>query len=144
MSRLAEILGVQEGQPFKFWSTVYRVKENRREYKRGDGTWLSMDDEVGLSQMIAHPEGIKPLLPAHSPETIQALRAISALWPDYPWIARDANGSLYGYVGKPNRDTRRYGGVPSRPVGFITPQLPEITFAGGPVYIPDVIGAPNG
>ena len=143
MSRLAEILGVREWQEFEVHGDRYRVNavgvlEKRNKERTG---FRQIDDT--LAYFISHPENIKPLPPVYSPETIEALRRIATLWPEWPWIARDADGEVGLYHLAPRRSDEAFCPSDNDDFGVIelmgfAYKLPEITWAGGPEYIPDV------
>ena len=97
MSRLAEILGVQEGQEFTIEGidNTFKIVDGRRIHN-ADGEWEPMHSETGLTDILNHPEKIKiiPPKPELSESTTAKLRALRVLWPEYEWIARDADGWL--------------------------------------------------
>lgn len=59
MSRLSDILGVKEGQEFRFnGGSRYRIMGDRREVYVNDG-WRIAFSERNLCEMIAHPNSLE-------------------------------------------------------------------------------------
>ena len=61
MSRLSEILGVKEGQEFRYSDKVFVYKVEGDMLVSLDGAFKTTDDGVIVYFMIAHPELIHPL-----------------------------------------------------------------------------------
>lgn len=81
MSRLSEILGVEERQEFEFDRTELLVKEDRIFLKRydgycRDGFWTELSSARFLCDIIAHTERIKtiPSKPALTERQIIAIK----------------------------------------------------------------------
>ena len=144
MSRLSEILGVKEGQEFRFEDDiqVYRINKNRRQYLCSD-CWNDCTSEIDLSKMIAHPELIHPI-PEKPQLTEQQITVIKGrIAEGTPWAARDKSGDLYFYVDKPelcNRDTMFTGTNGRVSCSLFKNPYSFITFENSPVYLPELIG----
>lgn len=146
MSRLSEILGVKEGQKFQFGDdiTVYRINKDRRQYLIQVGfsnCWTDGICESSLSEMIAHPELIRPIpeKPQLSEQQITAIKGRIA--EGTPWAARDREGILFTYENKPklsHDQTYFYSKEYSSPTK--SDLYDFITFENSPVYLPDLIG----
>ena len=151
MTRLQYVLGFEPGKVYtddKGW--LYRVNsEGVFEYvtpRAAPVSWIAGGGV--LERLLNNPEKVRLVelaAPAYSPETIQALRAVAMLWPGWPWIARDGCGDLMLFTGKPSRGVDDYvlsEGMDGRLVGDLMGRddLECVTWDGGPVFIPDVIG----
>ena len=141
MSRLSDILGVKEGQEFRFnGGSRYRIMGDRREVYVNDG-WRIAFSERNLCEMIAHPELIRIIteMPKLTEQQITAIKGRIA--EGTPWAARDKGSEkVWFYEDKPTE----CGGVGYNIVdGFSTPSLScvynFITFENSPIYLPDLI-----
>ena len=145
MSRLSDILGVKEGQEFRFdGSSPYRIVGDVREIYIDDKWYISFS-EKNLCRMIAHPELIR-IIPEKITLTEQQITAIKGrIAEGTPWVARDKDSEkVWFYEGKPTE----CGGVGYNIVyGFSTTSLSGvlsgvydfITFENSPIYLPDLI-----
>ena len=141
MSRLSDILGVKEGQEFRFdGSSPYRIVGDKREIYIYD-KWYRSCSEENLCRMIAHPELIR-IIPEKITLTEQQITAIKGrIVEGTPWAARDKGSEkVWFYEDKPTE----CGGVGYNIVdGFSTPSLSGvydfITFKNSPIYLPDLI-----
>lgn len=138
MSRLSDILGVKEGQEFRFRErlTTYRINGDVTNFKMDNGYWFEGGMKVfDLCEMIAHPELIR-IVPEKQELTEQQITAIKG---------RIAEGTLWA--------TRKKGEsvvwfCKKRPKSFdmpfdvgtaCTPLYDFITFKNSPIYLPDLI-----
>lgn len=147
MSRLSDILGVKEGQEFRFGELkgTFKINGDRRMYKSFDGEWYETSSEYTLSQMIAHPENIQPITNL----TEQQITAIKGrIAEGTPWAARDkdAYSHIYFYTDKPKLSHDKVEYVCSNDKEFnrysnsINSDLYDfITFENSPVYLPELI-----
>lgn len=140
MSRLSDILGVKEGQEFRFnGDSRYRIIGDRKEVYIND-KWHTSCSEENLCRMIAHPELIR-IIPEKITLTEQQIIAIKVRIVDgTPWAARDKGSEkVWFYKHKP---TER-GGVGYSADGLSVPSLScvynFITFENSPIYLPDLI-----
>lgn len=140
MSRLSDILGVKEGQEFRFdGSSPYRIVGDKREIYIYD-KWYRSCSEENLCRMIAHPELIR-IIPEKITLTEQQITAIKGrIAEGTPWAARDKGSEkVWFYKHKPTE----CGGVGYSADGFSTPSLScvydFITFENSPIYLPDLI-----
>lgn len=135
MSRLSDILGVKEGQEFRFdGSSPYRIVGDVREMYIDDKWYISFS-EKNLCRMIAHPELIE-IVPKKITLTEQQITAIKG---------RIAEGTLWATKRK-NESTVWF--YKKRPKSFempfdvgtaCTPLYDFITFENSPIYLPDLI-----
>lgn len=147
MSRLSDILGVKEGQEFRFNNndTIYKMIGNVLYYYRETADIWSEYYGFTIYNMIAHPELIK-IVPEKITLTEQQITAIKGrIAEGTPWVARDKDSEkVWFYEGKPTE----CGGVGYNIVyGFSTTSLSGvlsgvydfITFENSPIYLPDLI-----
>lgn len=141
MSRLSEILGVKEGQEFRYSDEVFVYKVEGDMLVGLDGAFKTTDDGVIVYFMIAHPELIHPL-PEKPQLTEQQLTAIKGrIAEGTPWAARDKAGALYAYEEKPKLSRNEeyfYSDAECYPI--CCDLYDFITFENSPVYLPDLIG----
>ena len=140
MSRLSDILGVKEGQEFRFdGSSPYRIVGDVREMYIDDKWYISFS-EKNLCRMIARPELIR-IIPEKITLTEQQITAIKGrIAEGTPWVARDKGSErVWFYDDKP---TER-GGVGYSADGLSAPSISGdydfITFENSPIYLPDLI-----
>ena len=138
MSRLSDILGVKEGQEFRFRErlTTYRINGDVTNFKMDNGYWFEGGMKVfDLCEMIAHPELIR-IVPEKQELTEQQITAIKG---------RIAEGTLWATKRK-NESTVWF--CKKRPKSFempfdagtgCTPLYDFITFKNSPIYLPDLI-----
>jgi hypothetical protein len=140
MSRLSDILGVKEGQEFRFGGdSPYRIVGDKREIYIYD-KWYRSCSEENLCRMIAHPELIR-IIPEKITLTEQQITAIKErIAEGTPWVARDKGSEkVWFYEDKPTE----CGGVGYSADGLSAPSLScvydFITFKNSPIYLPDLI-----
>ena len=140
MSRLSDILGVKEGQEFRFRErlTTYRINGDVTNFKMDNGYWFEGGMKVfDLCEMIAHPELIR-IVPEKQELTEQQITAIKGrIAEGTPWAARDEDREgVWFYPKKPTRNLVDFEGdgnlINSRLYDFIT-------FENSPIYLPDLI-----
>lgn len=112
MSRLSEILGVEEGQEFEYKSRLMGCVKckiiNGMRYTFDGYCWVGCTDEYILTEMINHPERVK-ILPAKLKLTKRQITAIKGrIAEGWLWVAREYDGSVYCYTKKPNFDQDYY------------------------------------
>lgn len=80
-SRLAEVLGVEEDEKWRYpeCAGLYRVHNGEREYLDENNGWLYCDCEEDLVKIIAHPEKIIRL-PWLTKSESAIMRAVGAYW----------------------------------------------------------------
>lgn len=143
MSRLSEILGVKEGQEFRYSDEVFVYKVEGDMLVSLDGAFKTTDDGVIVYFMIAHPELIHPI-PEKPQLTEQQITAIKGrIAEGTPWAARSQE-QIYFYENKPllvNDDdcssyfrTADFDGF-----GGNSDFYDFITDDNSPVYLPDWI-----
>lgn len=155
MSRLSEVLGVKEGQKFQFGDdiTVYRINKDRRQYLIQVGfsnCWTDGICESSLSEMIAHPELIRPIpeKPQLSEQQITAIKGRIA--EGTPWAARDkdSDNTIYFFPNKPRTNSTKISWhvIEMKDLVFVTVGSNKnnlydfITYDNSPVYLPELVG----
>lgn len=142
MSRLSEILGVKEGQEFR-----YGNKE--RTYKVVDEFFYMKKDRYDVFiecanipvEMIAHPELIHPI-PEKLQLTEQQITAIKGrIAEGTPWAARDREGALFFYENKPKLSHDQTYFYSEEKYSYPTESdlYDFITFENSPVYLPELV-----
>lgn len=140
MSRLSDILGVKEGQEFRFDHDQYRIMGNVRErFLSGSGDWCTEYDERSLCKIIAYPELIRII--TETPElTEQQITAIKGRIAEGTlWTARDKDSNnIWFYEKKPHRDGSCFNSDGNSNYTN-NPIYDFITFENSPIYLPDLI-----
>ena len=144
MSRLSEILGVKEGQEFRYSDKVFVYKVEGDMLVSLDGAFKTTDDGVIVYFMIAHPELIHPL-PEKPQLTEQQITAIKGRIAEGTlWAARDKDKKHIGFYDKKpylNEDETYYVNDESDYSCSISNNLYDfITFDNSPVYLPELVG----
>lgn len=143
MSRLSEILGVKEGQEFKYNLNkvfTYKVMGDYLRCKEYLPDWGIVEGTL-LCGMIAHPELIHPI-PEKPQLTDQQITAIKGrIAEGTPWAARDKAGALYTYENKPKLSNDQTYFYSEERYGFPTESdlYDFITFENSPVYLPELV-----
>lgn len=142
MSRLSEILGVKEGQEFRYSDEVFVYKVEGDMLVSLDGAFKTTDDGVIVYFMIAHPELIHPIpeKPQLSEQQITAIKGRIA--EGTPWAARDREGALFFYENKPklSHDQTYFYSEEYRVLAQFKSDLYDfITFENSPVYLPELV-----
>jgi len=139
MSRLSDILGVKEGQEFRFdGSSPYRIVGDVREIYIDDKWYISFS-EKNLCRMIAHPELIR-IIPEKITLTEQQITAIKGrIAEGTPWVARDEDRKeVWFYTRKPILNLTDFGDGGNK--NYINSPLYDfVTFENSPIYLPDLI-----
>ena len=135
MSRLSDILGVKEGQEFRFdGSSPYRIVGDVREMYIDDKWYISFS-EKNLCRMIAHPELIR-IIPEKITLTEQQITAIKGrIAEGTPWAAKRKNESTVWFCKKRPKSFE----MPFDAGTACTPLYDFITFENSPIYLPDLI-----
>ena len=136
MSRLSDILGVKEGQEFRFGHDQYRIMGNVRErFLSGSGDWCTEYDERSLCKIIAYPELIRII--TETPElTEQQITAIKGRIAEGTPLATRRKGESTVWFCK--KEPKRFEMLFD--VGTAcTPLYDFITFKNSPIYLPDLI-----
>ena len=140
MSRLSEILGVKEGQEFRYAETdmIYKVKEEYVYYKKGEMWTILIGMRIYL--MIENPDKIYPI-PEKPQLTEQQITAIKGrIAEGTPWAAMDKAGALYAYEEKPKLSRNEeyfYSDAECYPI--CCDLYDFITFENSPVYLPELV-----
>lgn len=142
MSRLSEILGVKEGQEFRYGN-------QQRTYKViGEHFYMKKDNQCFWNiytnkfiEMIAHPELIHPI--SEKPQlTEQQITAIKGrIAEGTPWAARNRKGILFTYENKPKLSHDQTYFYSEEKCGSLAESdlYDFITFENSPVYLPELV-----
>ena len=138
MSRLSDILGVKEGQEFRFRErlTTYRINGDVTNFKMDNGYWFEGGMKVfDLCEMIAHPELIR-IVPEKQELTEQQITAIKErIAEGTPWATRKKGESTVWFCKKRPKSFE----MPFDVGTACTPLYDFITFKNSPIYLPDLI-----
>lgn len=144
MSRLSDILGVKEGQEFRFdGSSPYRIVGDVREMYIDDKWYISFS-EKNLCRMIAHPELIR-IIPEKITLTEQQITAIKGrIAEGTPWAAKDKDNNKQTWFFETKPEHSDSGIFEPNEVGHIVSVINThlynfITFENSPIYLPDLI-----
>ena len=139
MSRLSDILGVKEGQKFRYDNkdSIFKVEGNFVKYKENSSIWsYAVGTEICI--FIAHPENIHPILQL----TEQQITAIKGrIAEGTPWVARDGGEKyVYFYGEKPKLSEGKTYFYTDEDDGISHSDLYDfITFENSPVYLPELV-----
>ena len=137
MSRLSDILGVKEGQEFRFdgEDIIYQVIGDVLYYYRETDEIWSDYHGFAIYDMIAHPELIR-IVPEKITLTEQQITAIKGrIAEGTPWAAKRKNESTVWFCKKRPKSFE----MPFDAGTACTPLYDFITFENSPIYLPDLI-----
>ena len=144
MSRLSDILGVKEGQEFRFnVGSRYRIMGARREVYMNN-EWRISCSEQNLCEMIAHPELIR-IIPEKITLTEQQITAIKGRIAEGTlWATKDKDNNKQTWFFETKPEYSDSGIFEPNEVGHIisvinTHLYDFITFENSPIYLPDLI-----
>ncbi len=144
MSRLSDILGVKEGQEFRFnGDSRYRIIGDRKEVYIND-KWYRSCSEENLCRMIAHPELIR-IIPEKITLTEQQITAIKGkIAEGTPWATKDKDNNKQTWFFETKPEHSDSGIFEPNEVGHIVSVINThlynfITFENSPIYLPDLI-----
>ena len=144
MSRLSEILNVEEGQEFEYESRLFgcvtcKIVEGIR-YSFDGYCWVGCTDECILTDMINHPEKIK-IIPTKPKLTEQQITAIKGrIAEGWKYIVRDGNDSILFFEQKPEYDKRSGFFDSTGDYSIATLPIYDFLKPGECFYLPDLIG----
>lgn len=141
MSRLSEILGVEERQEFTFENTELFVKGDRIFLKNSDELWTELCSARFLCDLIAHSEKIE-IIPEKIKLTKQQITAIKGrIAEGWYWIAKSKYfNDVYCFTKRPIKDDNFYPS-PSNRGSFANPDLFNfVTYENSPIYFADLLG----
>ena len=147
MSRLSDILGVKEGQEFRFRErlTTYRINGDVTNFKMDNGYWFEGGMKVfDLCEMIAHPELIR-IVPEKQELTEQQITAIKGrIAEGTPWATKDKVNDKQTWFFETKPTYSAEGIFQLSEDGNIasivnTPLYDFVTFENSPIYLPDLI-----
>ena len=137
MSRLSDILGVKEGQEFRFdgEDIIYQVIGDVLYYYRETDEIWSDYHGFAIYDMIAHPELIR-IVPEKITLTEQQITAIKGrIAEGTPWATRRKGESTVWFCKKRPKSFE----MPFDAGTACTPLYDFITFENSPIYLPDLI-----
>lgn len=146
MSRLSEILGVEEEQEFQYESEMLKVVENKIYRFNANEGWRKLTSIYFLERIIAFPEKIK-IVPKELQLTKKQKTAIKGrIAEGTPWaaISEGANGIVIFFESKPVLNdsgdlwVEPTGGLVHITTGKV--QMFDFIKSGECVYLPDLIG----
>ena len=142
MSRLSEILGVKEGQEFRYGNQqrTYKVV-GEHFYMKKDNQCFWNNYTNKFIEMIAHPELIHPI-PEKLQLTEQQITAIKGRIAEGTlWAARDRAGALYTYENEPklSHDQTYFYSEKGYELAVESDLYDFITFENSPVYLPELV-----
>lgn len=146
MSRLSEILGVEERQEFKFDGIELFVKKDRIFLKKYDGYcfdgfWTELSSARFLCDVIAHSEKIE-IIPQKLKLTEQQITAIKGrIAEGWNWVARDSdNFWVVCFTEKPIKDGDTFYSSNGEEDSLANKDIFDfVTFENSPVYLPELI-----
>lgn len=146
MSRLSDILGVKEGQEFRFdgEDIIYQVIGDVLYYYRETDEIWSDYHGFAIYDMIAHPELIR-IVPEKITLTEQQITAIKGrIAEGTPWATKDKDNDKQTWFFE-TKPTYSAEGIfqPSEDGNIAsivnTPLYDFVTFENSPIYLPDLI-----
>ena len=145
MSKLNEILGVEDGQEFEYKSRLVGSIKckiiNGMRYTFDGYCWVGCTDEYILTEMINHPEKIK-ILPTKPKLTEQQITAIKGrIAEGWNWVARDSC-DLWAvcFTEKPIKDDCTFYSSDEGENSLANEDIFNfVTFKNSPIYLPDLL-----
>lgn len=146
MSRLSDILGVKEGQEFRFddEDTIYKIIDYSLYYYRETVNIWSIYSGFVIYDMIDHTELIK-IVPEKITLTEQQITAIKGrIAEGTPWATKDKDNDKQTWFFE-TKPTYSAEGIfqPSEDGNIAsivnTPLYDFVTFENSPIYLPDLI-----
>ena len=100
MGRLSNMLGVNEGQEFRF-NNVIMLVQNEVLYYKADGIWSEVANTYFLYDLIKRADEITFLPPERSLTESQKNIIKGRIAEGYNWIAKNKKGDVYVYQNMP-------------------------------------------
>ena len=141
MSRLSEILGVEERQEFSFENTELFVKRDRVFFKNSDELWTELCSARFLCDLIAHSESIKTI-PPKPKLTEQQITAIKGrIAEGWNWVATDSSNLwVVCFTEKPVKDDYTFYSSNREEDSLANKDIFDfVTYENSPIYLPDLI-----
>lgn len=140
MSRLSEILGVEEGQEFQYENDKFKVIKNIIFILDIDGLWQHLASAHYLMQIIASPEKIK-IIPTKPRLTEQQVTAIKGrIAEGWKYIAKDLDGEVVFFEIQPEYYKKLEYFDSTGDYSIATLPIYNFLKPGECVYLPDLIG----
>ncbi|MGN1125212.1 MAG: hypothetical protein ACI4SM_03400 [Candidatus Gastranaerophilaceae bacterium] len=137
MSRLSEILGVKEGQEFRFdgkFKGTYRLlKDDYLQYEKPNGAWKHIDSPSYLIEMINNSELIHPIPFKYNLSKKQITAIKGRIAEGTPWAVRQiGEDEILFFTDKPCHED-------NYAISLNTSLYDFITFENSPVYLPELV-----
>ena len=142
MSRLSEILGVEERQEFVFENNEFFVKGDRIFIKNSDDLWTELCSARFLCDVIAHSEKIE-IIPQKLKLTEQQITAIKGrIAEGWYWVAKDIDTSwVFCFKDKPEKGTDIFYSKTKEGDSFANSDIFYfVTYENSPIYLLDLLG----
>ena len=142
MSRLSEILGVEERQEFVFENNEFFVKGDRIFIKNSDDLWTELCSARFLCDVIAHSEKIE-IIPQKLKLTEQQITAIKGrIAEGRYWVAKDIDTSwVFCFKDKPEKGTDIFYSKTKEGDSFANSDIFYfVTYENSPIYLLDLLG----
>lgn len=140
MSRLSEILNVEEGQEFQYENDKFKVVKNIIFILDIDGLWQHLASAHYLMQIIASPEKIK-IIPTKPRLTEQQVTAIKGrIAEGWKYIAKDLDGEVVFFEIQPEYYKKLEYFDSTGDYSIATLPIYNFLKPGECVYLPDLIG----
>lgn len=143
MSRLSEILNVEEGQEFEYEGNKLKVVNDKifdMDTIDGEEYWFVLSNAEFLMSIIAFPEKIKiiPTKPELTENQITAIKGrIAEGW---RYIAKDSTGTTAFYVVEPQFNTVRKIFTTTGSYSIVNFPIYDFLQLGDCFYLTDLIG----
>ena len=136
---LCKIFNVEEGEEFKIdgFSFPYRIRGNRLEhYDSNFKQWIY--STLGFNKLIASEIIKLPKKKQFSQDTLNFFKCIDK---KFEWIAKDKNGDIFAFKGKPRKDKNVWLGDNCNCIDEINQSLFDKIYWEDeePIYIDDYV-----
>lgn len=141
MSKLNEILGVEEGQEFEFEGTELFIKKDRIFLKNSAELWKELCSARFLCDLIAHSEKIE-IIPEKIKLTEQQITAIKGrIAEGWNWAVRDSDNLwVVCFTEKPIKDDYTFYSSNGEEDSLANEDIFNfVTYENSPVYLPELI-----
>lgn len=140
MSRLSEILGVEEGQEFEYESEMLKVVENKIYRFDANEGWRKLTSIYFLERIIAFPEKIKIITTKPELTEKQIIAIKGRIVEGWRYIVSE-DGWKYCYKEKPWNDNKKSDYFTKRLEHSLANETVfDFVDDGEYVYLPDLIG----
>ncbi len=146
MSKLNEILGVEDGQEFEYKSRLVGCIKckiiNGMRYTFDGYCWVGCTDEYILTEMINHPERIE-ILPVRPKLTEKQITAIKGrIAEGWNWVAKDVSNNpwVVCFTEKPIENEYTFCSSNGEGDSLANKDIFDfVTYKDSPIYLPDLL-----